>query len=252
MGAFLCLEHVYLEKCVVRAFSRLFAHYGWSMLQAMCRYLLISLLLVCFSANAEIYKRVDEDGNVHFSDSGADGAEQVELPKANTYTPTVTETAPRAKEIKTAPGYTDIAIVKPEMNATIRSNLGDVSVSIDLKPTLRPGDSITLFMDGKELLKNKRQTSFALSGIDRGSHTLRATVIGANGEELISSKSTLFHLHKRIVKKKKTSSNNSASSSQQSSKRNYNLGTTNSNQGITSNSGTFSSGSGYDPSYNQN
>lgn len=97
-----------------------------------------------------------------------------------------------------------MAIIQPELNATIRSNIGDVSVSIDLAPGLRPGDSITLYMDGKELLKNKTETTFDLSGINRGSHTLRAAVIGADGAELISSKSTIFHLHKVSVRKKLT------------------------------------------------
>lgn len=195
------------------------------MLQAMRKYLYILLILFCFSANAEIFKWVDESGNVHFSDSKKDGSQPVELPKGNTYTPPEASAAPESvKEKEQIPGYTNMAIVKPELNATIRSNIGDVSVAVNLTPALRHGDSITLYMDGKELLKGKSQTSFSLSGIDRGSHTLRATVISSDGTELISSKSILFHLHKvSVLKKKGGTATENNKSSQQNSKRNYNL-----------------------------
>jgi hypothetical protein len=193
------------------------------MLQAMRIFLLLLLLPFCYSASAEIYKWVDQYGNVHFSDSKKDGSQQVELPKGNTYTPPKRVEVPVSpEEEEQAPGYTDMAIVKPEQNETIRSNIGDVSIAINLTPALRPGDSVTLYMDGKELLKGESQTSFSLTGVERGSHTLRATVIGSEGTELISSKSILFHLHKVSVLKRKGGTENKQST-QQNSKRNYNL-----------------------------
>ncbi len=226
LGAFFVSGRVYREKCVAGTILGLSALYGWSMLQSMPRSLCILLMLFCFSANAEIYKWVDKNGNVHFSDSETDGAQPVELPKGNIYTPPETSEVPeRVEEKKQISGYTNMAIVQPELNATIRSNIGDVSVSIDLAPGLRPGDSITLYMDGKELLKNKTETTFDLSGINRGSHTLRAAVIGADGAELISSKSTIFHLHKVSVRKKTNAPTTNSETSQQNSQRNYNTGT---------------------------
>jgi hypothetical protein len=208
------------------------------MLQNMRKYLFLLLLLFCFSASAEIYKWVDQYGNVHFSDSEKNGSQQVELPKANTYTPPKRVEVPVSPEgEEQATGYTDMAIVKPEQNETIRSNIGDVSIAINLTPALRPGDSVTLYMDGKELLKGESQTSFSLTGVERGSHTLRATVIGSEGTELISSKSILFHLHKVSVLKRKGGTENNKSS-QKNSKRNYNLETKDPYTPSTSKSGT--------------
>ena len=47
--------------------------------------LLLFSLLTGLSAFAEVFRWVDEDGVVHFSDRPHEGAETVELPKAQTF-----------------------------------------------------------------------------------------------------------------------------------------------------------------------
>ncbi len=157
--------------------------------------------MLSFSAYAGIYKWVDDQGKVHYSDKVQKGAEEVNLPAAVTYTPPKIGTSSDDEKPDTADqpvekqGYTEMTIVQPKMNETIRSNSGDVPVSIDLKPGLQRGDTITLYLDGKEVLKGSTQTTVTLTGIDRGSHTLRATVFDKNGVAVISSRSVIFHLH---------------------------------------------------------
>ncbi len=161
----------------------------------MYRYIFIPLMLLSFSVTGGIYKWVDDEGKIHYSDKEVKGAEQVELPKAVTYTPTTPNIATESEEeSQKAFAYTEITIVKPEMNETIRNNNGDVVVTMDLKPALRAGDSITLFLDGDEKVKGLTQTSVTLSKLDRGSHTLRASVFNKDGVALISSGSVIFHL----------------------------------------------------------
>ena len=190
----------------------------------MHRYLLIVLMLLTYSATAEIYRWVDKNGNVHYSDEEVDGSEQVKLTKGNTFTPVETTTAqPSAQQKIEAPTYTAISITKPSLNETIRDNNGNVAVIIDLAPALRSGNSITLFMDDTELLKGKTETGFTLNNVDRGSHTLRASVVDKNGAVLMSSKSIIFHLHRAIIKKKDNLPQDNKNSAEQSSKRNYNL-----------------------------
>jgi hypothetical protein len=130
---------------------------------------------------------------------------------------------------KDTSAYTNISIIKPYLNETIRDNNGNIAVVIDLEPVLRPGDHILLFMDDKEVVKGKTKTSFALNNVDRGSHTIRATVVDKTGAALISSKSVIFHLHRAIIKKKQDSAQDNNRSAEQDSKRNYNLKSTDSN-----------------------
>jgi hypothetical protein len=243
-------------------------------------YVLISLFFVCLSATAGIYKWVDEDGKVHYSDSQVDGSKQVELPKAVTYSPTVTSSSKTSgsKEEKDA-GYTRASIVKPTMNETIRSNNGDVTVSLEITPGLREGHSVTAYLDGNEFLTGEKTTSFVLENVDRGSHTLRVSVFNQSGVSLISSSSVIFHLIRETTESdsnapednsdaytpdfKKDESEEADFSKDYSkdysndfskdydSSNSYKEGAENFKQGVPSKSGTFSSGTNYKPNYNQ-
>jgi hypothetical protein len=239
-------------------------------------------MLLCFSANAEIYKWVDENGKIHYSDKEVTGAEQVKLPKTITIPATATgsnsDSSDQDEDGK-APYYTKMAIIKPEMNETIRNRGGGLDIVIDLTPELRGEDTISLYMDGNTALKNQTQTSISLPNIERGSHTLRASVFNKEGDLLISSKSIIFHIRKEVVKEqeKGTTDNSEAfkpkfnkSQSEQAdynksydkdysdnfskdygSNNDYNKKANEFNKGVSPNSGTFSSGSNYKPNYNQ-
>ncbi len=156
-------------------------------------------MLIYLPIFAGIYKWVDEDGKAHYSDQEQNGSEEVKLPVAVTYTPTVSASNNNEKEPEKKARHTEMSIVQPKMNETIHSNTGDVQVSINLVPGLQRGDSITIYLDGKELLKGGVQTSVTLANVDRGSHTLRAIVFNRNGVSVISSKSIIFHLRKEAV-----------------------------------------------------
>lgn len=232
-------------------------------------------MLLSFSAYAGIYKWVDDKGNVHYSDKEQKGAEEVNLPAAVTYTPTTTGAAASGKaETEKKLGYTEMSIVQPKMNETIRSNNGDVQVGIDLKPGLVTGDGITLYLDGKEVIKGVAQTSVTLQNLDRGSHTLRATIFDRNGTAVISSKSIIFHLLVVAVKSGASDTDNSEAFTPDYGKElpgrehtvndevievNKDFGSSDTyqdkakdfKQGVPSSTGTFSPGSTYSPNYNQ-
>lgn len=240
---------------------------------------LIILMLFSFSAYAGIYKWVDDKGKVHYSDKEQKGAEEVNLPAAVTYTPTTTGAAASGKaETEKKPGYTEMSIVQPKMNETIRSNNGDVQVGIDLKPGLISGDTITLYLDGREVIKGGVKTSVTLASVDRGSHTLRSTVFNKNGTAVISSKSIIFHLHREEVKPEISHPDNGEAfkpnyDQDEAEKADYkkdfdknfdkdlgkDFGSSNTykeeakkfKNGIPSGSGTFSPGTSYSPNYKQ-
>ncbi|MCP3671109.1 MAG: DUF4124 domain-containing protein [Gammaproteobacteria bacterium] len=160
---------------------------------------LIVLMLLCFSSVAGIYKYVDANGKVHYSGKKQNGSEEVNLPPTSTYSaPAFTREAVNEEENEDKPekkqDYTAISIVQPKINEALRSNNGNVQVMIDLKPGLATGDTITIYIDGKELIKNSVQTSITFNNLDRGSHTLKATVFNKDGIAVISSKSIIFHL----------------------------------------------------------
>jgi len=177
------------------------------------RYLLILiLLLVCTASDAaEIYRTVDKDGNVIFTDTPTNDSEKIQLKETTTIKslnaePSSQGTTPPTKE--EAFQYKSVFITAPAENETIQGNAGDVSVKVKVDPLLQPGDEVVVYLDGVEKMKGVGST-FNLEDIDRGTHQLRASVKDPDGHIVMSSKSTTFYLHRQsVIKRKKTTPSN--------------------------------------------
>jgi len=232
----------------------------------MPKYFLIPLVFLCFAADADIFKWVDDNGKIHYSDKEVTGAKQVELPEAVTYTPTSSDTVTTSTaKPKKKNADTSISIIKPMMNETIRDNSGNVEVQMAIKPRLMPGYTVTIHLDGNEISKGLTQGSTTLSNLERGSHTIRASVLNKNGVSLFSSKSVIFHLRKEVAKESNDSSDEGEAdkpgdsnnykkdlSHDYDSSGTYEDGANKYKQGTPSNSGNFKSGgSAYSPNYNK-
>jgi uncharacterized protein DUF4124 len=158
--------------------------------------LFITTLCLIFSLalTAEVYRSVDKNGNVVFTDQPSPDAELIELDELQTIDAPSTgnfEYTPPPE--KPAPRYSAVTIISPQNDVAIRDNAGNVTVNIATQPDLRSSDELVLFMDGKEIILGK-STAKALTALDRGTHQLRAAIRDANGRILQSSPSVIFHL----------------------------------------------------------
>ena len=163
--------------------------------------LLFGMVLAISSLQADqspqIYKWTDSNGNVNFSDKPHAGAEEIALPKVQTYsTPKISVPEPSSEPVTDAeaPVYHKISIVQPVDQTTIRNPQGYVSILIELKPKLKRGDKLQIILDGAPLNKPQATTVFALQDINRGSHTLAAQVVDAQGKILNTSDTISFFM----------------------------------------------------------
>ena len=163
------------------------------------RIVITCVLFVGLTAQAGVYKWVDERGNVHYSDQGADKkAKKVDLPENSTYSPppmpTINLSSGKKKSGQViSNGYQSIEVSSPANDSVVRSAPGDVTVNVKVNPALRPGDKIRLKIDGKEK-QFAASTSFNLKLVDRGSHTITATIVRGDGNEVLTSKPSIFHM----------------------------------------------------------
>lgn len=160
----------------------------------------IPLLLLCvlpLVASATIYRYVDQNGNVVFSDHPKPGSKVVKLPPISTYhlLPPQGATANGHKPHAQA-AYTHFSIAVPGDHATIRSNTGTVQVTFELQPGLRPGDHIVLNLDGNAYGGSLTGTQTTLHNVNRGTHTLQGQVVNAQGTVLTSTQVVTFYLHR--------------------------------------------------------
>lgn len=167
----------------------------------MFRLSLSMLLFVTTASLAGVYKWVDEDGTVHYSDRPSEQAETLRVPGMGR-SPDTTEkaTASEAEQASPSPpagpggGYTVFEIVQPEPNQTFRIDTGEVTVGMLLEPGLQQGHHIQLSVDGVALKDRLSSTQLVLRNLGRGSHTLTASVVDATGQTVTAAVPVSFHL----------------------------------------------------------
>lgn len=169
----------------------------------MTRSLLALLCLLPLLAGADIYKSTDAEGNVVFSDTPSPGAKKIILSPAPVYNvpaPASPAHAPSSKATANA-YYTLLRIVRPAPGETVRDNSGAVDVSVALTPPLnvQAGHKLIVALDGNELTQQENATQIKLSNLDRGVHTLKATVLDASGQAQISSQSLTFYVKRESL-----------------------------------------------------
>jgi hypothetical protein len=169
------------------------------------------LLLLCItltlltSVSAEVYRVIDEDGNVIFSDKPSPGAEEVKIEHVQTISP------PEVKDFKYTPSvkntadgvYTSLEIVSPENDQIFTGNTSDVIVDILIQPALNKsrGDRLILTMDGMKQA-DSTSTSFSFSNLDKGIHTTKVVIVDKDGRPLKSSATVSFTINRHSDLKK--------------------------------------------------
>jgi hypothetical protein len=157
------------------------------------------------SAFAELYKSVDEHGNVTYTDkSSASGAKPVEPPDLTSYKPPPQHTrgtASAPSEATSKPSrtvaYSMLSIVAPAHDTTVRQNAGDVIIRASLSPALdaQSGHKLVALLDGNAVGESS-SNEITLRNVDRGTHTLKLQIIDASGRVLKASEAVSFHLRR--------------------------------------------------------
>ena len=108
---------------------------------------------LCATAET-VYRSVDKDGNIVFSDKPTPGAEEIHVEDVQTIkAPDVGPFKYKPQKKKQALRYTNIVIVTPANDTAIRVNTGNITVNVSLEPGLNHdrGDQIALYMDGNKV-----------------------------------------------------------------------------------------------------
>lgn len=160
------------------------------------------LLSAAHPLMAEVYKTVDENGNVTYTDrSPGDGSRPMELPELSIIErPTYQKTARQAGlENKDAEGeetavslralrrkYRDFAIISPTNEESIWNAQQAVPVAWRVSSPLAAGMTVTLIVDGKRQAATT-QSVIPVDGLVRGEHTLTAELKDAKNRTVASA-----------------------------------------------------------------
>jgi|SRR6056297_398516 len=159
------------------------------------------LLAACALASAaQIYKHVDAEGNVTFSDqppAPGESAEEVELPELNTTPAIDTSAAPERESASSEPpeqAEFDIRIASPDDETTIAMGPGNVTVTAQATPPLRRLEQVQLYLDGEAFGEPRNSMTWALQGLMRGPHDLAVERLDRDGNSLARSESVRIYV----------------------------------------------------------
>jgi len=167
--------------------------------------ILAGLAFSLAAASQEIYRWVDKDGIVHYEDQpDSPNAKLITVIEPNAYegeaaTPdSGTSDSSEPEEVSSVSPYEQFSIVQPTPDEVFFGSDAAVSVQADLQGTLRPDHSVVFFLNG-----NRRPASglgMELTGLERGTYFLRASILDQNGNPVITSQQTTFHVRQTSVK----------------------------------------------------
>ena len=165
--------------------------------------ILAGVALSLAAASQEIYRWVDKDGIVHYSDQpGAANAVLIDVIEPNAYeaqgapAASAGRTSEPDEETDVSP-YTSLSISSPSPDEVFFGADAIVNVSANLQGTLRPDDTLVFFLNGNRTNADGFGTEYA--GLARGSYALRASVLDASGKPVITSPQTTFHVRQPSI-----------------------------------------------------
>jgi len=169
------------------------------------------LLIFCLPAwltATEVYKSVQPDGSVIYSDRPAPDATPVtiEPPPTLPVAPPRPEgpAAPPPEEAAPAPrpvDYQAIDILAPGEDSVVRDNPGNVTITVQLQPELQAdaGHRLAVILDGSQLQGRFTGNRLSLANVDRGTHSVVVVVVDGQGKVLARSAPRIFHMKRHSI-----------------------------------------------------
>jgi len=146
----------------------------------------------------QIYRTVDEDGNVVFSDvppSPSQQGEAVNVAPMNTFSAPAIEASESSESTDSAEAiYRYLEITSPGNEESIRDNAGNVTITAAIEPRLRRSHRMVLVMDQNPTEIVAEGSEFVLRNVDRGTHTVSVRVLDRAGVVQVESEARTFHM----------------------------------------------------------
>ncbi|MGI9328059.1 MAG: DUF4124 domain-containing protein [Pseudomonadales bacterium] len=170
--------------------------------------LLLLFVTGASQAASKIYKTIDAEGNVVYSDvapSQQESDAELQVEELNTFAnPAPVEPAEALpvvvleddedpEALPQAPEYTNLRVISPSGDEGVRANDGNIALKAAIEPGLFRTHQLRFFLDGNPV-GTVRGSSMPLSNVDRGTHQAKVAVIDDSGNVLKESEVVTFHV----------------------------------------------------------
>ena len=161
-------------------------------------FFVVAVTSVSGTAIAGIYKYLDENGNIAYSDKPVHGAQKLKIKLRPTPESDVAQQSAEALEdddgnSKEVTSYESLELLTPNDDKVVSDRSGSVQVVLLPTPRLSSTHELVITVDGKDISRG-RHANLNLSQVSRGTHTVSARILDANGTTMISSPTATFHV----------------------------------------------------------
>jgi hypothetical protein len=163
--------------------------------------LLFWVLSFCAVSATKVYKVVNPDGSISYSDQAQNNAEELSIEPVPTIPAYRSPLLPNTQneESQSLAIYTRLSIDEPRPNAAFNSGNGDVSIRVSTDPNLKASHFFEFYLDG-ELVGQQESASLLLNNVDRGSHTISVVITNGSGNEFIKTTNN-FTIHRPSIQR---------------------------------------------------
>ena len=165
-----------------------------------------SLAIMAGTLAAQVYKTVDKDGNVTYTDQPpADGSKPIKLAPISVIEAPTYEKAPESAR-KGAEGeeiplrdlrrlYRDFAIISPQSEESVWHPDGPIAVAWSAGNPLQTGMQVTVYLNGNKQATTTEQI-IPVDGLDRGEHTVTAELKDAKNRRIATAEPVTFFIQR--------------------------------------------------------
>ena len=149
---------------------------------------------------ATVYKYMDEDGNLVFTDEPVEGAEKLNVQPVPTVPAVPVPASSGEPQQQEKPfSYNQITIVTPSAGENFVNNGGKVTIQVAMSPELRPSDKLQLYFNGEPKGKPQSSTVFDFNNLYRGEYVTRVVAVNEAGEQLGQSDTITFYVRRSAI-----------------------------------------------------
>jgi hypothetical protein len=157
---------------------------------------LLGVILAGSAAATTLYRWVDAQGVVHYSDAPQPGAQTVTVQPPQTYhappVPAAASSSSVASSSDSGATY-QCSVTAPAADQSFFSP-DAVGITVSVQPALRGGDRLVVTLDGNALPGDGLH--FEVPQPDRGSHTVSVVVRSADGKEVCTAAPVMFSVER--------------------------------------------------------
>ncbi|MFN2359449.1 MAG: DUF4124 domain-containing protein [Marinobacter sp.] len=160
---------------------------------------------VTLPLSAEVYRQVDAQGNVTYTDEPAEGseAEEVEVKPVTTVTLPKLESVQEPEQLRErveeqGAAYDSVTFVAPGDDEAFHSGSGDVEFQVTSSPSLRDNHKYEVTLDGQPVGQSESGTVM-VRNVYRGTHDAGVNIIDGNGVTIKSGDTISFTIHRPSV-----------------------------------------------------